>query len=181
MVVVTEKEQVVLVTLDITNPVDVRWPVLVGSDVVFERTDPTQGLWTFPVDAGVTRPTGPPRLVLRDASRPSAAAGMLTALSVHTVDRNLVWVDRSGKNLGTFGKPQREFLSPSLSPIADMVITAGRRETTYALWLHTSDTVQKWHDEGGATGTAWSPDGNHIAFAKGGSSSCAPQSATNAM
>ena len=40
MVVVTPrvKEPVVLVPLKITSPVDVRWPVLVGSDVVFERT-----------------------------------------------------------------------------------------------------------------------------------------------
>ena len=167
VVVVTEKEQVVLLEQDITNATDVRWPVLVGSDVVFERRDPTQGLWTFPVNAGLTPQTVAARLVRQDASRPSAAAGMLTALSVHRVDRNLVWVDRAGNNLGSFGKPQREFKSPSLSPEADKVITAGRRETTDALWLHTRDTVQKWHDEG-RSGTDWSPDGNYIAFVKGG-------------
>ena len=63
VVVVTEKEQVVLLEQQITNPTDVGWPVLVGSDVVFEQTDPTQGLWTFPVNAGLTPQTVAPRLV----------------------------------------------------------------------------------------------------------------------
>jgi Tol biopolymer transport system component len=166
VVVVTpnEKEHVVLVELPMSNPTDVQWPVLVGSNVVFERADPTQGLWTFPVDAGLTRPTAAPRLVLQDASQPSTGAGRLTALTgVREGDRQLVWVDRDGKLRSPFGKPQREFMTPSLSPDETQVITGGRRAAVDGLWMHTEDTVAPWHDERGSW-TAWSPDGARIAF-----------------
>src|SRR5262245_14460716 len=166
VVVVTPKEQVVLAKMDVTSQVDVRWPVLVGSDVVFEWTGSTEGLWALPVNEGITAAEGPPRPVLRNAFRPSTGGGMLTAVTgVHMVDRNLVWVDQHGNNLGSFGKPQREFRSPSLSPKkADEVMTAGRSETTLALWLHSRDMVRKWQDVGGVNGIAWSPDEKLIAY-----------------
>jgi len=141
VVVSPKEEEVVLLSLPISNRTDVKWPVLVGPDIVFERLDPTPGLWAFPVDADLRRKTtAEPGIVLQNASRPSTGAGMLTVLTgVNVVDRNLVLVDRSGRRTAAFGKPQREFLTPSLSPDADQVITGGRRQNVYSLWMHTKD------------------------------------------
>ena len=48
---------------------------------------------------------GQERLVLAEAARPSVGGGVLTALSgLHSIDRTLVWVDRAGNRLGTFGR-----------------------------------------------------------------------------
>ena len=165
IVVAGRSEQTVLDDFPTSGLTDVRYPVLVGSDhVVFERSDPAQGLWALPVSADLKTATGKSRLVLAGATRPSAAAGLLTAIAgTRIADRELVWVDRQGKRLGSFGKPQREFRTVSLKPDATRAITGGRRGTSQALWMHGEDTVTRWIDEP-ARWPAWSPDGKHIAY-----------------
>ena len=166
IVVVSRTAESVLLELPISNPTSVRFPVLVGSTyVVFERAEPNAGLWAVPVAPDLARRTGPERLVAADGTRPTAAGDLLVYLSgVRSGDRQLVWVDRTGAQLQAFGRPQREFKTPTLSPDATQVITAGRRQQLDTLWLHRQDSVAQWIEGGGGQGPAWSPDGAHVAY-----------------
>jgi Tol biopolymer transport system component/tRNA A-37 threonylcarbamoyl transferase component Bud32 len=166
IVVITPTQQITLLEVPASNPVTVRFPVLVGpTHIVFERREPTAGLWVLPVKPDLSGKSGEERLIVPHGVRPSAAGTLLAYVSgLRSVGRQLVWVDRKGTRLGTFGRHQGEFKSPSLSPDATQVITGGRRGLADELWLQREDTVQRWIETERGDWPAWSPKGDLIAY-----------------
>lgn len=177
IVVIDGARRTTLVEFSAGSDSSVRSPLMTRSNaVVFERQEETLGLWSLPVDMGVTRATGPPQLLLAGALEPSYAAGMLTALTgVQRTDRFLTWVDRTGKRLGVFGQPQEWFSAPSLASDGTRLIVLGRRDDPEELWLHEERGVQRWTftDDnraraGNVRSPAWSPTRNEIVYVDGG-------------
>ena len=170
LVVISPSTETVLLEVPASSPIAVRFPVLVGSNhVVFERSEPTAGLWVLPVAADLSRSTGPQRLLVPDATRPSVAGDLLAYESGRRAgDRQLVWVDRQGTRQAVFGRPQKEFKTPTLSPDGSQVISGGRRLETEALWLHRQDSVAPWSELADGESPAWSPDGTQVAYIAGG-------------
>ena len=166
IVVLTPTQQTILLELPASNPVAVRFPVLVGSThIVFERREPTAGLWVLPVKPDLSGKLGEERLIVPNGVRPSVAGSLLAYVSgLRSVGRQLVWVDRKGTRLGTFGRHQGEFKTPSLSPDETQVITGGRRGLADELWLQRQDTVQRWIETERGDWPAWSPKGDLIAY-----------------
>src|SRR5207247_6827150 len=83
-------------------------------------------------------------------------------------NRQLIWLDRSGKRVSVISKPD-EILSPALSPDGTRVVfglgnsTAGVAD----LWLQNleSGVLSKFTFGPGANDSpVWSPDGSRIAF-----------------
>ena len=167
IVVLTPTQQTTLLELPASNPVAVRFPVLVGSThIVFERREPTVGLWVLPVKPDLSGRSGEERLIVPHGIKPSVAGSLLTYISgLRLVGRQLVWVDRKGTRLGTFGRHQGEFKTPSLSPDETQVITGGRRGSADELWLQRQDTVQRWIETERGDWPAWSPKDDLIAYA----------------
>ena len=144
----------------------VRWPVLApGNQVVFDRADENVGLWALPVDAGVTAATGPPKQVLAGADGVSVSATglLLTLTGTRVGERQLVWVDRAGAKLATFGSPQADLMWPSLSPAGDRVVVQGGRDGIEGVWIHDGSTARGLIVTAAVGAAAWSPRGDRIA------------------
>jgi serine/threonine protein kinase/Tol biopolymer transport system component len=169
VVVITPSTETVLLEVPASSQIAVRFPVMVGSNqIVFERTEPSAGLWLLPVTTDLSRSTGQPRLVVPEATRPTVGGDLLAYVSGRrAADRQLVWVNRQGTQQGTFGRPQREFKTPTLSPDGSQVIRGGRRLDADGLWLHRQNSVERWSETGEGEYPAWSPDGRQLAYVSG--------------
>ncbi len=95
-------------------------PTLTSSGrLLFLRVGATPGAWSAPFDLAHHRATGPPILVAAGAVTISAADdGSLLYVegSGNSVTRELVWVDRAGKDIAALGKPHRGLGRARLSP-----------------------------------------------------------------
>jgi hypothetical protein len=146
--------------------VGARWPVMTPGHVLFERGGDNAGIWALPVNGAVTASTGPLRRVLAGGAFASVSpGGLLVAMTGwRFVDRQLQWVDRTGKPLATIGRPQAEFLWPSISPAGDRVVAEGARGGTDGIWIHGESSVRALVVEKGASSPSWSPRDDRIAY-----------------
>jgi len=100
-----------------------------------------------------------------------SANGLLAYSSTHLHGRELVWLDRSGKRLGTVG-PAGDYSTPDLSP-DEKRIAVSMREGSKAdtdIWLFDSGRAA-WSrftfDPANDRAPIWSPDGARILYASG--------------
>ncbi len=103
-----------------------------------ERPD----LWAVPFSTKTLAPNGEPFLIARNAASPSVSRdGTLVYGSPATPpQKRLVWVDRTGKQVGDIGEPQLTMYSPAVSSDGRYVAVEGIESAAGDhIWIH--DTV----------------------------------------
>jgi eukaryotic-like serine/threonine-protein kinase len=142
--------------------------------VIFERRDDTGGIWAFPFSLVKMERTGDVFRVAEQGSLPSIAADGTLAYSPadaeHTVLRQMVWVDRSGKIVETVGSPMASLRGVELSPDE-------RRITAISTGVDGSDALWVFDTARGNSmplsqtikvqtiqNAFWFPDGNNLLF-----------------
>jgi len=143
-------------------------PQLAPDHIVFQRSESAnRGVWAVPVSRDLTATTGPPVLLFSGGQAPSVSRdGTLVLLTgLRAVERQLVWVDRAGRRLGTLGRPQPRFVNPAISPDGLQVAVAdGFPVVKPTVWLHSGSSVRPWRAGQRAEMPAWSPDGRWLAY-----------------
>ena len=84
-----------------------------------------------------------------------------------SVERQFVWLDRSGKEIGTVGDADSEKLFPSASPDLGQLAFFGRVNGNVDIWLLETrrGVLSRFTDHvGDDVGPVWSRDGSRIAF-----------------
>lgn len=84
-----------------------------------------------------------------------------------TQNRQLAWVDRSGRVLGTIGPRMNSILDPSISPDETRVAVRGRQvegDRDHLWILEGTDAERLTTNEGAERHMIWSPDGSRIAY-----------------
>jgi len=119
-----------------TNPS----PVLTASGkLLFVRRDASAGIWAVPYDVAQRRPTGEPRLVAPAAASVSAAEdGSLLYMEGQSFEgpNELIWVDRSGKVVGSVGSPHPGLSDAAISPDGRRIAFSARRGGHADIWVH---------------------------------------------
>jgi class 3 adenylate cyclase len=111
--------------------------------ILFERRDATQGLWAFPFSLVKLERTGEPFRVSDIGQAASLAQDGTLIFSlredIDSAPRQLIWLDRSGKTLGTVGPPLPGLNSPRISPDGRRIVAAAGESATQLyrldLWL----------------------------------------------
>jgi class 3 adenylate cyclase len=146
----------------------------VAGYVLFQRWDATGGLWAFPFSPAKLERTGEPFRVSAVGNEPSLADdGTLVYSLQEGIDfapRQLAWLDRSGKMLGTIGPPLPGLNSPRLSPDGRRIVaTAGESPMKLDLWLLDVTSGQATpftRTEEREDVPLWSEDGRTVLFTR---------------
>ena len=82
--------------------------------------------------------------------------------------RQLTWVDRTGKVLGTMGEPEDTIYSPRQSPKGSRVVVYRSVHGNIDVWLMDGVRTSRFtYDDGLDVFPLWSPDGSQIVFHSG--------------
>ena len=146
------------------------YPVYSPSGHIVYQTNLYQsGLWALPFSIETLKPTGEAFPIAEDVGEPSVAAdGTLVYLDLFGAgQRQLLWRDREGKELGVIGRPQQNILDPALSPDGRRVAARGTEEDNIDVWVHEVERALKRRltfDPDIDSRPLWSPSGEEIAF-----------------
>ena len=150
------------------------YPVFSLTGHIVYQSDVTRGfrggLWALPFSIETLKPTGEPFPIVENVALPSVAIDG-TLVSVDALGRNqqqLVWLDRTGRKLGTIGQPQQLILNPALSPDGGRVVVSAFEEgPNQDIWVHEVDRALKTRltfDPGSDQFPKWSPSGEEVVF-----------------
>jgi len=109
-----------------------------GHLLFFMGSPPNPGIWAVPFSFTKLTTTGKPFLVRANASAPSVSSkGDLVYTSGAVGSEDLIWTDRTGKVLTTFGTPKNGMRGPVISPDGTKVAldSAG---TKWQIWVEDS-------------------------------------------
>jgi serine/threonine protein kinase/Tol biopolymer transport system component len=145
-------------------------PVFVPPDsIVFERDVTNPGIWRIPVSPTITPINGVATRIAADGTYPSVSAdGVLTFLSgQRNGDEQLLVIDRDGKQISTFGKPQVRFRNPAVQPDGTRIAATSRLEDgSFQIRLHSESAIQSLSASTKENqDLAWSPEGDLVAYA----------------
>ena len=138
--------------------------------ILYQRNVTGGGLWALPFSIETLKPTGEPFPIVENVARPSVAIdGTLVSVDVPGSGlQQLVWLDRTGRKLGTVGRPQPAIRHPALSPDGGRVVVSAFEEgTNLDIWVHEVDRALKTRltfDPGTDQYPKWSPSGEEIVF-----------------
>jgi Tol biopolymer transport system component len=147
--------------------------IALGADAVFSPTghvlyQVVGVLWALPFSLESLKPAGPAFPIAENARFPSVARdGALAYVDFSGAQRQLAWMDRSGKRLAFIGQPQQAMGSPALSPDDRRVAVSGMEQTNLDIWVHEVERPLKtrltFRPEVD-TFPKWFPSGKEIAF-----------------
>lgn len=151
-------------------------PVYSPSGHILYHREPTNpGIWALPFSLSKLEPTGEPFLAVPEGALPSVGSDGTLVYSRGTLrtKTQIVWVDRSGRELGTVGPQEEQTPFPSISPDGRRVAVPVRENENRDIWI--LDTVRETKtrltfDEESETRPFWSPDGNRIYYRWGDAS-----------
>ena len=138
--------------------------------ILYQRDVTRVGLWALPFSIETLKPAGEPFPIAENVGRPSVAMGraLVSVDTLGTFQQQLVWLDRTGRKLGTIGQPQRVIRNPALSPDGGRVVVSAFEEwTNQDIWVHEVDRALKTRltfDPGNDDFPKWSPSGEEIVF-----------------
>ena len=137
--------------------------------IVYQTNFYQSGLWALPLSIETLKPTGEPFPIAENVGEPSVAAdGTLVYLDLFGAgQRQLLWRDREGKELGVIGRPQQNILGPVLSPDGRRVAARGTEEGNIDVWVHEVERALRRRltfDPAIDSRPLWSPSGEEIAF-----------------
>jgi hypothetical protein len=146
--------------------------VFVAPDrLLFVQSTTNPGIYAMPVAPDLSRATGPAVLMLAaDVVPPVSVSGdgTLVAMSgVQTTEEQMVWVDRNGGRLRTFGRPQTVHFLAASPDGRHVAITTGNEDTTPGIFIHQDATSLRMTSARGDGAPAWSPAGNRVAYISG--------------
>jgi len=138
--------------------------------ILYQKDITRDGVWALPFSIETLKPTAEPFPIAENAGRPSVAIDRtLVAVDLRgSGQQQLVWLDRSGRKLGTIGQPQQGILHPALSPDGGRVVVAAFEEgTNLDIWVHEVDRALKTRltfDPGDDLYPKWAPSGEEVVF-----------------
>lgn len=145
--------------------------------ILFQQFPKTPGLWAVPFSLARLEVTGKPFLVAPGAGFPSTSSAGMLAYVQGTSERltQFVWVDRSGKVLGTVGPPALQGPFASLAPDGSRVAIAARKENSPSTNVWIQDITRGTRSLLAAESTSyritsppsWAPAGDRIAYQVG--------------
>ncbi len=156
--------------------------LLEGSNAVYSQTghilyqpsSMTSAMWAIKVSLSRLETEGDAFPIAQNASEVSVSAdGTLVYLdNPLSGQKRLIWVNRSGEEIGEIGKPQTSIMGPRISPGGDKILALGGSGRNFDLWVHeTARPVlnRLSFDDMVETGAIWSYDGKRVAFTQRGS------------
>ena len=139
--------------------------------IVYQTNYTEGGLWALPFSIRTLQPTGEAFPIARNAGFPSVADdGTLVYVDfgVAGEGRELVWMDREGRKLGTVGQPQNGIRNIDLSPDETRVAVTAAETDRNEIWVHEVERPVKTRITFSSGDTAvfshWSPSGSELLF-----------------
>jgi Tol biopolymer transport system component len=97
-----------------------------------------------------------------------STTGLIAYRTEANIRRQLTWMDRSGKNLGTLGESDGSIITPRISPDGRRVAVSRERQGNLDIWLLEGERASRFTvDPAVDRYGVWSPDGARIAFSSG--------------
>jgi hypothetical protein len=139
--------------------------------VIFHLADAGGGLWAFPFSLERLGRTGEPFRISDLGAEPSVSLDGTLVLSLVGEDewreRQLAWVDRSGRVVGTIGKPLPGLADPRLSPDGTRIVARAGVTDDSALWLFdaaTGSATPFTKTRGADVAPSWGDQGRTVRF-----------------
>jgi Tol biopolymer transport system component len=106
--------------------------------VLYYRAPDNDGIWAMPFSLSKLETTGEPFLVVPNARWPSVSSnGTLAYLPSRGGQlKELIWLDRDGRVLGTIGQPQNNIFLPSIGPDGHTIAVTAIQKKQRNVWLH---------------------------------------------
>ena len=142
--------------------------------IIYQTNAREGGLWALPFSIRTLQPTGEAFPIARNAGFPSIADdGTLVYVDFGAVGggRQLVWMDREGRRLGTVGQPQDGIRNIDLSADETRVAVTAAETGHNEIWVHEVKRPIKTRitfssgETGVAVSSHWSPSGSDLLFA----------------
>ena len=125
------------------------------------------GIWALPFSLATLQPAGKAFPIAQQGSSPKLArAGTLVYSDVPSGLMQLVWRDRTGKTLSSFGQP-RLYISPALSPDDRRLAVYVRETSGFDIWIGELDRgiMSKLTFDSTLAGNAiWTPSGGEVTY-----------------
>ncbi len=135
--------------------------------IVFHRNTTNPGIWAVPFSLAKLETTGEPFLVAAQGKRPDVSAdGTLTYIrSTDAAPHQLVWLDRTGKALGTVGDPKTEMFNHRLSPNGRTVSATSESDVWVLDVARNSWSRLTFTEKANEISWGWLPDGKRVIYA----------------